>query len=112
MGKDSNDGIIELWGQDFNRAKDGLDEEQIVSFVNEIISERDTLLKRQEHLSSLTKLAERTVSEADNLAKRVKEEAEEQAKAEANAIVTKAEEQAQQIIEGKKANVKNIKIQE
>ncbi len=71
----NNKDAIKLWGHDFVRAKSGLDEEQVVSFVNGLISERDTLIKRQEHLSSLLKLAERTVAEADNVAKQVKEEA-------------------------------------
>ncbi len=99
----NNKGLIELWGHEFKRSKSGLDEEQVASFVNELVSERDTLLKRQEHLASLSALAERTVAEADNVAKQIKEEADEQAKAEANAIMARAEEQVQQIIEEKRA---------
>jgi cell division septum initiation protein DivIVA len=99
----NNKGLTELWGHEFKRVKSGLDEEQVASFVNELVSERDTLLKRQEHLSSLSELAERTVAEADNVAKEIKEEAAEQAKAEANAIIARAEEQVQQIIEEKRA---------
>jgi hypothetical protein len=94
---------VELWGRRFKITKDGLDEEQVASFVNELITERDMLSKQQEHLSSLTKLAERTVTAADELAKQVHKEAMDQAKVEANAIAAKAEEQAQQIIEEKKA---------
>jgi cell division septum initiation protein DivIVA len=94
---------VELWGRRFKITKDGLDKEQVVSFVNELIAERDMLSKQQEHLSSLTRLAEKTVTAADELAKQVHQEAAEQAKAEANAIAAKAEEQAQQIIEEKRA---------
>ena len=101
----NNKDIIELWGHDFKRARDGLDEEQVVSFVNELIGERDILIKRQEHLSSLAQLAERTVTEADNMAKQVKKEAVAQAKDEANAIKAKVEEQARQMIEKKRAEV-------
>ena len=96
---------VELGGHKFKRVKHGLDEEQVVSFVNELINERDTLIKRQENLLSLTKLAERTVAEADNVAKQIKKEVRDQAKSEANAIIAKAEEQAQQIIEEKRAEV-------
>jgi cell division septum initiation protein DivIVA len=99
----NNKSLIELWGHEFKRSKSGLDEEQVASFVNELVNERDTLLKRQEHLSSLSELAERTVAEADNVAKQIKEEATEQAKAEANTIIARAEEQVQQIIEEKRA---------
>ena len=106
MGKNNgNNDVIELWGHDFKRVKYGLDEEQIVSFVNELINHNDTIIQRQAHLSSLTELAERTIIEADTLAERVKKEALEQAKAEANTIIARAEEQAQQIIEQKRAEI-------
>jgi hypothetical protein len=106
MGNNGNGkNVIELGGYDFARASYGLDEEQVASFVNELKSQRDTFLHRQEHLSSLTKLAERTIAEAGNMAKQIKEEAIEQANAEATAIIAKAEEQAQQMIEEKRTEV-------
>jgi cell division septum initiation protein DivIVA len=104
MGKsDNSTGIVELWGHEFKKAKHGLDEEQVVSFVNKLMEEHETLLKRAEHLSSLTQLAEKTIVEADDLAKKVEKEAGERAKAEANAIIAKAEEQAQKLIQEKTA---------
>ena len=106
MPKNSNNNdVVELWEHDFAIVRNGLDEEQVISFVNELISQRVTFLQRQEHLSSLTKLAERITAEADNVAKQTKEEAVEQAKAETTAILAKAEEQAQQMIEEKRAEV-------
>ena len=98
-----NNHIIKLWGQDFVRAKYGLDEKEVVPFVSELISQRDELAQRQEHISSLLKLAERTVSEADNLADQLKKEATEQAQAKASAIISEAEQQSQKIIEAKTA---------
>lgn len=104
MGKNANkEGTVELWGQEFKKVKYGLDEEQVVSFVNELMNEHKALLKRTEHFSSLTKLAEKTVVEADNVAKQIQKEAADQAKAEANTIIAKAEEQAQQVIQEKSA---------
>ena len=104
MEKNNNgNGNIELWGREFKRSKQGIDEKQIVSFVNDIIGERDTLLRRQEHLSSLTELAERMVSEADNISQKMKEEAVDKAKTEVDTIITQAEEQARQMFEDKKA---------
>ena len=94
---------VELWGRKFKRVKDGLDGEEIASFLNELITERDRLIKQQEHLASLTKLAERTVAEADELVKQEWKEAMDQAKTEANAIVAKAKEQAEHILEEKRA---------
>ncbi len=103
-GKTTNkEDTVELWGHEFKKVKYGLDEEQVVSFVNELMKEHKTLLERAEHLSSLTKLAEKTVIEADNVAKQLQKEAIDRTKAEANAIIAKAEEQAQQIIQEKTA---------
>lgn len=66
MEKDKD--IIERWGRNFERINSGLDEEQVTSFVNELIRERDMLLKQQDHIFSLIKLAERAMG-ADNMAK-------------------------------------------
>ena len=97
--------VAELWGREFNIVKDGLSQAQVVSFVNELASEHDMLIQRQEHLSSLTKLAERTVSEAEKLAEETKREAVEHAKAEASEIMAEAEARAQQIVEEKQAEI-------
>lgn len=97
--------VAELWGREFNIVKDGLSQAQVVSFVNELASEHDILIQRQEHLSSLTKLAERTVSEAENLADETKREAVEHAKAEASEIIAEAEARAQQIVKEKQAEI-------
>ncbi|MDH5364363.1 MAG: ATP synthase F0 subunit B, partial [Dehalococcoidia bacterium] len=95
--------VVELWGREFKKVKSGLDEEQVVSFVNELMNEHKTLLERAEHLSSLTKLAEKTVVEAENVAKQIQKEAADQAKAEAKTIIAKAEEQAQKVFQEKSA---------
>lgn len=97
--------VIKLWGHEFNLAQKGLDEAQVVSFVSGLIDERDMLAQRQEHFTSLTKLAEKTITEADKLAEDINKEAREQAKAEANEIIAKAKEQAQQLFEEKRAKI-------
>ena len=104
----SRENVVELWGHEFSLAKNGLDETQVVSFVNELISERDLLLQRAEHLSTLTKLAEKTIVEADRLAEEIKKEAIDEAKAEAKAILAEADEQAQQMMEEKRAEIITI----
>jgi cell division septum initiation protein DivIVA len=108
MAKNNNNnnkgnGVVELWGHEFKKAAEGLDKAEVVSFVAELMKKNETLLKRAEHLASLTKLAEKTIIDADNVAKQVQDEAEEQAKAEARKILSGAEEQAQKIIEEKRA---------
>ena len=101
--KDNKSGTFEVGEYILKRVELGLDEGQVASIINQLLSQRDALLKRQEHLLALSQLAERTVAEADELARKFKREAEEQAEAEAKAILTKAEEQAQQMIELKVA---------
>ena len=46
----------QIAGRDFDIVKEGLDEVQVEAFATEIISERDDLMRRHEHLNSLTKL--------------------------------------------------------
>lgn len=101
MGKN----VTELWGREFDIVKNGLSEAEVVSYVDELIKEHDILIQRQEHLSSLTKLAERTVAEAEKLAEESKKEAIDQAKAEASRIIAEAEERARQATEEKQAEM-------
>jgi hypothetical protein len=100
---DGDEGIADVLGYSIKRAKSGLDEGQVISLVKQLVSERDVLTQRQEHLSSLTRLYEKTIAEADELANQIKREAEEQVQAESKAILASAEEKAQQILEEKKA---------
>ena len=88
MGKNgAKDNVIDLGGWEFKRVKNGLDEAQVASIINELIGQREALIQRTEHLNSLNKLAERTVTEADRLAEEMATEAIDQAKAEAAAII-------------------------
>jgi hypothetical protein len=84
-GNGAKGDLIDLQGREIRRVKDGLDEAQVVSVINELISERDRLVEQTSHLSGLTRLAENTVLEAEKLAEQMKVEAIEQAKAEAEA---------------------------
>jgi hypothetical protein len=102
------DGVVVLEGREFKRVKNGLDEAQVASFVDELIGERDKLVQSQDHIASLNRLAEMTVVEADRLATKVKTEATEQAKAESTAIIDKAREQARQMMEKKIAEAVEI----
>jgi hypothetical protein len=106
------DGVVVLEGHEFKRVKNGLDEAQVTSFIDQVIKERDELAQSQEHIASLNRLAEMTVVEADRLAAQVKTEATEQAKAEGTAIIDKAREQARQIMEKKIAEAVEIANEE
>ncbi len=100
-----NNSEVDLQGYTFTRVKLGLDKEQVNSVLTELLDKNDKLNKRQEHISSLYELAERTVAEADELAKRIESETLKKAKDESQAILNKAEEQVQQQMEGKRAEL-------
>jgi hypothetical protein len=102
------DDVVVLREREFKRVKNGLDEAQVEPFIDELIEERDKLAHSQEHIASLTRLAEITVVEADKLATQIKTETAEQAKAESTAIIDKAKEQARQITEQKIAEAEEI----
>jgi F0F1-type ATP synthase membrane subunit b/b' len=96
-------GVVELWGHQFKKAGEGLDKAEVESFVDDLMKKHEALLKRADHLSSLTKLAEKTIVEADSVAQQIQEEATNKAKDEAKAILASAEEQGQELIEAKRA---------
>jgi vacuolar-type H+-ATPase subunit E/Vma4 len=98
----------QLWGRDFDIVKEGLDESQVAMFITELIGERDELLQRQDHLASLTKLAERTVAEADKLAADIRKEIEEESQSQAAMILAKAEKEAQELMEQKRAEILDV----
>ena len=101
MSNSPKDDVVVLEGREFKRAKNGLDEAQVESFIDELVRERDKLAQAQDHIASLNRLAERAIVEADKLAAQIKTEATEQAKAESAAILDKAREQARQTAEKK-----------
>ena len=85
----------ELWGVEFRTVPDGLDEDQVVSFVDKLMEQSRLGRDEQERQASLHKLAEQTVVEADKLAESIKEDARKEAQEEAARIQAAAEEQAQ-----------------
>ena len=96
-------GVVELWGHEFKKAAEGLDKSEVVSFVTDLMKKNEDLRKRADHLESLTKLAEKTIVEADSVAKQIQDEAKDKAKDEAKAILAEAEEQGNKFIEEKKS---------
>ncbi len=103
--KETKEGTIELWGNTFKKVESGLDVDEVNEYIKKIVSERDKLINRQEHLAALAELAEKTVTEADKMAERIKEEAKVQAEEEAKGILEEAEKQAQQIVDEKTSEV-------
>lgn len=104
----SREDVYYIGDRMFSKIKLGLDEVQVRAYIDELISERDTLLTRQEHLTALAELAEKTVIEANNLATQMKQKAAEQAKADAEKVKVKAEQEAEQYIKEKKVEAKTL----
>jgi hypothetical protein len=52
------DDVVVLEGREFKRVKNGLDEAQVASFIDELIRERDKLPQSQDHIASLNRLAD------------------------------------------------------
>ncbi len=107
-GAMNGDDVLHIGGRVFRKTKLGLAEEEVRSYVEELISQRDALIKRQEHLAALTELAEKTVIEANNLSQMMMKKTTEQAKVEADKIRVKAEQDSEQMIKSKKAEAKAV----
>jgi hypothetical protein len=52
------DGVVVLGGREFKRVKNGLDEAQVASFIDELTKERDKLAQSQDHIASLNRLTD------------------------------------------------------
>jgi vacuolar-type H+-ATPase subunit H len=95
----SDSKIREIWSRKFKIVKNGLDEAEVFSFIGGLIDQNNALASKLEHLDSLTKLAERTVIEANKQAQGIKKEGEEKANASAASIIAEAEEKARKEID-------------
>jgi vacuolar-type H+-ATPase subunit H len=85
----------ELFGRTFKLVRNGLDEDEIRSFVDSLIEQNASLLAKLEHLDSLKKLAEMTVIEAQKEAESLRVEIEGNANTKAAAILAEATEAAE-----------------
>jgi len=95
----SDSKIREIWGRKFKIVKHGLDEVEVFSFIGGLIDQNNALASKLEHLDSLTKLAERTVIEANKQSQSIKKEAEEKANARAASIIAEADEKARKEVD-------------
>ena len=94
----------QLWGQEFNVVKAGLDEEQVNRFVTDLMSKYKALAQQQEPSLALGVIFEKTAKEANKAAEEIKAMAMREAEAEAASIIAKANQRAREMMaEGKKA---------
>jgi hypothetical protein len=95
--KEDNGDLLKLYDWKIRRVKDGLDETEVIDIVKQLVEQRDQFIERTDHLSSLTRLAEKTIASADELAKQLEDEANQRAEAKAATIVADAEKQVQEL---------------
>ena len=91
------DKVRNLWGQDFRILSKGLAENDVVVFVEKLMSQHRESLKQADHLASLHELAAMTVEEAERMAASIKEEARKEVEAESARITAEARARAEQV---------------
>jgi cell division septum initiation protein DivIVA len=104
----NNEEVFRIGDRSFRKIKLGLAEEEVRAYVEELINQRDALLKRQEHLAALTELAEKTVMDASNLSQAMTKKAADQAKAEGDKMRARAEQETDQYVKARKAEAKAV----
>ncbi|MFC1999916.1 ATP synthase F0 subunit B [Chloroflexota bacterium] len=87
-----------LWGQEIDLVKAGLAEDQVVSFISELVHKYKDLAMRQEHFLSLGAVSERAAREADKLAEDKRARAGEESAIEKEKTIAQANQKAQEMI--------------
>jgi len=85
----------QLWESEFNVIKEGLDEKQVVDFVNNLIAQHRT--SQQASADSLRSILKTAVTDAEQMAASIKMKAQAEAEAEATRIITQAKQEDQEI---------------
>ncbi len=85
----------QLWESEFKVVKEGLDEKQVVAFVDNLIAQHRTV--QQASADSLRSLLKTAVTDAEQLAASIKTKAQAEAEAEAAGIITQAKQEDQEI---------------
>ncbi len=85
----------QLWESEFNVAKEGLDEKQVVAFVDNLIAQHRA--SQQASAASLRSLLKTAVTDAEQMAASIKLKAQAGAEAEAARIITQAKQEDQEI---------------
>jgi len=85
----------QLWEREFNITKEGLDEEQVVAFVNNLIAQHKA--SQQASAASLRSLLKTAVTDAEQIAASIKMKARAKGEAEATTIIAQAKQEGQEI---------------
>ena len=104
-----SESVKNLWGRDFALVPDGLSEDDVTAFVEEIMARHKEADERLEHLDSLHRLATDTLQEAQELAERHKSEGRKQADDVAQTVIAAATERARIIVETAEKLARDLK---
>ncbi len=88
----------ELWGREFDLVDDGLDEVQVVHFVENLTGKLKALEDKRNHFLTLDDLSEKATIEADMAAADIKARAKMEAEAEVATILAQANQRAQEML--------------
>ena len=87
-----------LWGQDFRVVNDGLEESDVATFVDRLMSQHLETREQLDHLDALRDLAKKSVEEAEHLASSMREEAKRESEAASARILAEAKARAREIL--------------
>jgi len=85
----------QLWEGEFDVVKEGLDEKQVIAFVDNLIAQHNA--SQQASATSLSLLIKKAVTEAEQIASSIKMRAQTEAEDEAATIISKAKQEAEEI---------------
>ena len=92
ISENKNQKSKRLWGKDFSIVKDGLDEKQVVSFVNDLVKQNESSSP-----SSVRSVLKSAIVEAEQIVSNIKMKAQAEADEETARIIAQAEEEAEKI---------------
>jgi len=85
----------QLWEREFNIVKQGLDEEQVVAFIDDLIKQHKA--SQRASAASLRSLFKQATTDAEQIAASIKMKAQTEAEAEGARIIAQAKEEVQEI---------------
>ena len=92
-------GVMTLWGQEFNLVKAGLDEVQVVAYVEDLKNGHSGEIEKLQQQHSLPELAGEVIFEAEKLGESIREEERRRAAEQAANILFQAQMRSKEIIE-------------
>jgi len=84
-----------LWEKEFNIVNEGLDEKQVIAFVDSLITQRKA--SREAAAASLHAFLQRIITDAEQIAASIKMQAQKEAEDEAGRIISQARQEAEEI---------------